>query len=218
MWQAILPAVIGAGAGIWGAKKAGDANQDALEQAWKMYQQGRTDLAPWRETGESALKELWSRMEAGPGEFKESPGYQFRVGEGEKAIERSAAARGNVLSGATMKGLTRFGQDYATQDYDNFLRRYYDTLNPYQNLSNTGQSSAAQSATQAGNMGQNFLAAGRDKGAQYINMANAVIGNTRGGIKDYLYFKQLNQQPQGGGASNWLGYTGGGYAGNKGVR
>jgi hypothetical protein len=219
MWQAITPSVISGVAGIVGSKMAGDATGKGAELAEKMYKQGRADLKPWRKTGEAAIEALWGKIQAGPGEFTESPGYQFRLKEGQKAIERSAAARGNILSGATLKGLTRYGQDYATSDYDNFLRRYYDTLTPYERVSGSGQSAAAMQAGNAMSMGQNYLTAGRDQGAQYINMANAITGNLRSGIKDYLYFNQT-QKPQGTPPTvkNWLGYSGGGYAGNRGIR
>jgi hypothetical protein len=217
MWTVAIPSIISGLTGVAGSKLAGDKISEGAESAYKMYQQGREDLAPWREVGEKALQALWGKVQAGPGEFKESPGYKFRLAEGEKAIERSAAARGNMLSGATLKGLTRHGQEYATSDFDNFLRRYYDSLNPYQDLSRSGQSSAAMQARQGMEMGQNYLAAGRDQGAQYINMANALTGNLRSGVKDYLYFNQQNQEPPSP-RMNWLGYSGGGYAGNRGIR
>ena len=45
------------------------------------------------------------------------PGYQFRFNEGMKALERSAAAHGNLQSGATLKALTRYSQDYASNEF-----------------------------------------------------------------------------------------------------
>lgn len=61
-----------------------------------------------------------------PGNFSRfftSPDYQFRLSEGAKAIERSAAARGGLFSGAAGKALTRFGQDTASQEYGNYFER-----------------------------------------------------------------------------------------------
>lgn len=57
--------------------------------------------------------------------FTKTPGYDFRLGEGVKAIEGSAAARGGLYSGATLKRLTEFGQDYATSEYTNHLRNLF---------------------------------------------------------------------------------------------
>jgi hypothetical protein len=74
-------------------------------------------------------------------EFEADPGYQFRLSEGQKALERSAAARGNVLGAATQKNLTRFGQNLASDEFERFdarrardygteLGRAYQTLQP----------------------------------------------------------------------------------------
>jgi hypothetical protein len=52
------------------------------------------------------------------------PGYGFRFAEGMKGLERSAAARGGLLSGATLKGITRYGQDMGSQEYQNAFNRY----------------------------------------------------------------------------------------------
>ena len=49
--------------------------------------------------------------------LEQSPGYQFRLNEGMKALQRSAAARGTLLTGGTLKGLERYAQDYASNEY-----------------------------------------------------------------------------------------------------
>lgn len=56
--------------------------------------------------------------------FQEEPGYQFRQAEGQRAIESGAAARGNMLSGATQKALARYGQGLASQEYGQAYNRY----------------------------------------------------------------------------------------------
>ncbi|MGE0830825.1 MAG: hypothetical protein AB7O04_15935 [Hyphomonadaceae bacterium] len=47
----------------------------------------------------------------------EDPSYAFRLSEGQKAVERSAAAKGQFFSGALGKGLTRYGQDFASTEF-----------------------------------------------------------------------------------------------------
>ena len=51
------------------------------------------------------------------------PGYQFRLSEGLKALDRQAAARGGLISGAALKGAQRYGQDYASGEYQNAYNR-----------------------------------------------------------------------------------------------
>lgn len=118
-------------------------------------------LDPWYAAGTDALGKLQSKIDAGPGEFTESPGYQFRMKEGQKAIERGAAARGGVLSGAALKGGLRYNQDFAANEYDNFLRRHYESMAPLERMSNQGMQAGIrkgefglQSAQQYATLGQ----------------------------------------------------------------
>ncbi len=143
------PVVIAAGLGIAGAvgsaaigakaaKKAGRVEAEAAERtgelAYKQFQETRADLAPWRTIGASALTQYAQMLGvetpgAPPGEapdrsaFFKSPGYQFRLGEGVKAVERSAAARGTLQSGAAMKAVQRYGEGLAGQEYGSYMDR-----------------------------------------------------------------------------------------------
>lgn len=192
-------AVVGAAAGVYSANKAASAQKSASKTAsnteLEMFYKGREDTAPWREAGENALNTLVKKVKAGPGEYTESPGYEFRTAEGEKAIERSAAAKGGLFSGRTGKELTRFGQDYATADYQNFLDNYYKSLTPYQSLAGVGQTTASQNAANgnavAANIAGNTINAGNAAASGYINQANAVTGAANSGVNNYLLWKYL---------------------------
>ena len=50
-------------------------------------------------------------------EVEATPGYEFRLREGQRALENAAAAQGVTRTGGAMKDLMRFGQDYATGQY-----------------------------------------------------------------------------------------------------
>jgi hypothetical protein len=63
-------------------------------------------------------------------ELESSAGYQSRLAAGQQARDRSAAAQGSVLSGGTQKALSRYGQDYASNEYQNLFG---------QNLATRGQ-------------------------------------------------------------------------------
>lgn len=56
-------------------------------------------------------------------QFQESPGYQFAQDEAQRAIERSAAARGDIVSGRTLKELDERSQQIANQQYGSYLNR-----------------------------------------------------------------------------------------------
>jgi hypothetical protein len=120
--------------------------------------------------------------EFGMQQFQQDPGYAFRLSEGMKALERSAAARGGLVSGATMKGIQRFGQDLASQEYANAFNRYQiernAALNPLQSLAGMGQTTAqqiGQAGMMAGqNMGQTMMGAGAARASGYVGQANAL--------------------------------------------
>lgn len=196
-----IAAVTGGSAllGSRSASKASDAQvqsaQEANQTQLEMYYQSRADQMPWLQAGEKALGQLVPMIEAGPGKFESDPGYQFRLAEGEKALMRQASALGGVDSGRTRKALTRFGQDYGSNEYQNFLNRYYQKLAPYQSLAGVGQTTAGNVGGQAINTGQgiaaNQIAAGNARASGYINQANAFTGNLQGGLNAYGYLQGM---------------------------
>ncbi len=124
----------------------------------------------------------------GMADFEQDPGYAFRQSEGMKALERSAAARGGLLSGKTLKGIQRFGQDLASQEYQNAFNRYQvnraNQLNPLQSLMGAGQTSANVLTGAAGQAGQNQASnlynAGAARASGYVGSANALGGAISG--------------------------------------
>jgi hypothetical protein len=145
----------------------------------------------------------YATAEFGMDKFTADPGYAFRMSEGMKALERSAAARGGLLSGATLKGTQRYGQDLASQEYQNAFNRYQaeraGTLNPYQALAGTAQTSANTLTNAAGNLGQqlgsNIIGAGNAQAAGQIGQANAIVGGLGQGINFYQNQQLLNRLP-----------------------
>lgn len=163
------------------------------------------------------------------------PGYQARMNIGADVLQRSAAARGGVLTGGTAKALDTYGQDYASNEYNNVYNRAltgYDTnYNVFQqNQANQFNRLAAISGvgqTAAGNLanaGQNFansassnlLNTATNMGNAYQNAGNAnasgimgsgqAWGGALGGIGGNLSNLYMLQQLQnGGGAVNYTG-------------
>ena len=130
----------------------------------------------------------------------QDPGYAFRMAEGMKALERSAAARGGMLSGAALKGIQQYGQGLASQEYQNAFNRYQtaraNTLNPYQSLAGVAQSSANTLTGAAGQLGQsigsNIIGAGNAAAAGQIGTANAIASGVGQGINFYQGQQYIN--------------------------
>jgi hypothetical protein len=135
--------------------------------------------------------------------FTADPGYAFRMSEGMKGLERSAAARGGLLSGSALKGIQRYGQDLASQEYQNAFNRYQtartNTLNPFQSLAGVAQSSANTLTGAAGTLGQNIgsniIGAGNAMAAGQVGSANAIAQGVGQGINFYQGQQYLNRLP-----------------------
>ena len=122
-------------------------------------------------------------------DFQADPGYAFRMSEGLKALDRTAAARGGLLSGGALKGAERYGQDLGSQEYQNAFNRYQtnrsNLLNPLQSLAGQGQTTANTLGTAgqnyATNAGNAYMNAGNAAASGYIGSANA-WNNALGGV------------------------------------
>jgi hypothetical protein len=161
------------------------------------------DREQFRLTGGNAADPMFGKYataEYTPEMFAQGkdPGYQFRLEEGMKGLERSAAARGGLLSGGTLKGIQRYGQDMASQEYQNAFNRYQaeraGTLNPFQSLAGVGQSTSNALGTMgmnyANQAGEAYQGAANARASGYVGQANA-IGGTIGNLSNQYYQNQL---------------------------
>jgi hypothetical protein len=187
--------LIGAGAAKSAANTQAAAQQQANQLLAQQYQQQRADLQPYSAAGVNALSKFQGMADYTPfgtSQFQADPGYAFRLSEGQKALERSAAARGGLLSGGTGKRIAAYGQEAASQEYNNAFNRYQTEraakLAPYQSLINTGQASAAGQANAAGNYGvqagQGLTNIGGAQAAGTMGGANALAS----GLGQYLNY------------------------------
>lgn len=132
------------------ANISAQGTREALALQQRMYEEGVARQQPWLQAGQGALNQLvplaTNYQRFGMNQFQADPGYAFRLSEGMKALERSAAARGGLLGGATGKALQRYGQEMGAQEYMNAFNRYQTErnaqLNPLQSLAGIGQTSA----------------------------------------------------------------------------
>jgi hypothetical protein len=118
----------------------------------------------------------------------QDPGYGFRMKEGLKAVDAQAAARGGLISGAALKASQRFGQDMASQEYQNAFNRYQTsrqaTLGSYQGLQGVGMQAAGGLSNAAGGFGQtgfNSLANYGGTGERAIGTAGSQAIGAYGG-------------------------------------
>jgi len=238
---AILGAsALGTGASLYGASQAAKAQKSAANRAadtqTAMFERQVELQEPFRQAGLTAQNRLLdylalSEDKTAPGygkyardfsmaDYTADPGYGFRMSEGMKALERSAAARGGLLSGATLKGTQRFGQDLASQEYMNAFNRYQtnraNQLNPLQSLMGAGQTSTNVLTGAAGQTGQGVagaqMGAGAARASGYTGMANALTSGLSTGANLYMQqplyrlIDRLNAAPGAGATAGGLTY------------
>lgn len=183
---AVVGSVIGADATRSASNKAVDATDRATDEQRRQYDLYRQDQAPYRDIGYQSLDKLGELLGLSGDpksdqygslltpftgdDLANDPGYQFRLKQGQDLRENSAAARGGLFSGATGKAMEEYGQDFASNEFQNAWMRNKsekDTLfNRYSGLAGTGQT-ATQSV---GAAGQNFA---NQYGSNVIGGANA---------------------------------------------
>lgn len=207
--------------------------QAALAEQKRQFDITQGNIAPWLTAGKGGLAELSRLLGIGGGSgfadfgsllkgFSEKfqaptdvteqndPGYKFRLDQGMQALQNSAAARGSLLSGGTLRALNDYAQNYASNEYGNVYGRalgeYQQRYNIFQNqqaneynrlagISGTGQTAAGQlgqlgqaSSSNIANIllgsgaqiGRSLENAGAARASGYAGVANSVTGATGG--------------------------------------
>lgn len=219
-------AVIGAGSSLVSgamqadaSKKAAKAQSAAADKnaayAEKQNEKNTALLQPWMETGKAAMERIntgiangtFDVSKYGMDDLIKDPGYQFRLDAGIKALEGSAAARGKLVSGDQLKGLTNYAEASASQEFGNAFARTQAERDAAFNrdlaLSGNGQNAAgavvgANQATTGQVIGQTTQ--GANATAQgYLNTANAWTNAMTGvataantGIENYMTIPKAN--------------------------
>lgn len=189
-----------AAADIYGANKSADAMADAIEQATALQERqmrlAKQQFTPYAQAGTEALGQYQGNIGNQPtyqntlANLVNDPGYQFRLQQGQQTLENSAAARGNLLSGATLKDLTGYAQGMASQEgqaaYARDFNAFNNTQNQLANLMQQGYNASGQ-IVGSGQQGTNNLAnlalmGGQSQGNMYMGRANALadLGNSLG--------------------------------------
>jgi hypothetical protein len=195
-------ALIGGGMSARASKKASRAQQQAADQSAQLQREmfnRQVELnEPFRQAGITSQNELLRMLGLGGdansegygsigrqftmADLEMDPGYGFRLSEGMKALDRTAAARGGMMSGAALKAAGRFGQDMASQEYMNAFNRAQalknERIGALGGLYGAGQMATNQVTSAAGQYGVNagnmLMESGRARASGYIGSANAI--------------------------------------------
>jgi hypothetical protein len=181
-------AAIGGVATVVSGNKAANAQKDAanasISEQQREYNQTREDTATARNIGNGALTTLGSVYGIGAdgqpatsgaapdySKFYESPDYQFRLSEGQKAIDRSNSARGLLGSGANQKAQIGFAENTAAGGYNDWWSKLSGLAGIGQNATNT---TVAAGQNTANNISSAYTAAGNARASSYLNTGSAI--------------------------------------------
>jgi hypothetical protein len=202
-------AAVGAGAAIYAANKQAGAVKSAanssIQEQNNEYNQTRADQAPWRTTGASALNQIAKlygldtvddngNVVKGTGKadfssFTTAPDYTFNLQQGQDAIDRSAAARGGLLSGAAVKAGQTYASGLASQQFQNYVGNLEGVAGSGQAATNATQAAGTNMANQNSSA---LMSAGNARASAYGSIGQTV-GNTANGLaSNYLLYRYLN--------------------------
>ena len=174
------------------------ATAQVKELQERMYDESVDRSQPFYELGTSGVDALSGLVSGGDlqsrygmEQFQEDPGYQFRLQEGQKALDRAMAAQGKTLDAEYAKRLGEYNQGMASQEYGNAFDRYRaedtDMYNRLFNLANIGTGQAAQmqqaGQTMAGNVGNALSAFGQVEDAADIAKNQARSSMFKGAVQ-----------------------------------
>jgi hypothetical protein len=191
---------LGAGASLLGSSQQAGAAQDAANLQHSQFEETRQDYAPWRQAGSAAVGQQANLLGLNGADsqnnaftqFREDPGYQYTVNQAIQGVDRSAAARGLLNSGATIKAIQDRAANLADQGYSNYFNRLAGVAGTGQTATN---GTAQAGANAANNQGNALIAAGNARASGY----NGVASSLNQGLNNYF-------------AYNGAGNGGGGYA------
>ena len=192
-----------------GGNMAGDAANRAAEQNMQEASRSRAAASPWTSSGTSSLQKITNLLGLGElktdgtnnntygvdpanakglqtqalADFQTTPGYQFRMDEGSKALDRSAASRGLLRSGAQQKAITNFGQGIASEEYGNYLKSLFNLAGMGGQAVGGANSTSAGLVQGADNM---MTQGGIARGSGYAAGANALASGISSGVNNVI--------------------------------
>lgn len=199
LWGSVVESGSAALQAIYGNKEMGKAResintgyQQAADERNRQYAETQAYLKPYQDAAQPALTKLSEMGKSGYKFSSSDPSYQWRMEQGQKALERSAAARGNLMSGGHLKSLANYSQGLASTEYQNEYNRQMQ-------LANLGAKTASQQAGYSSNLGGQASQAAIDRGE-----ANAAVTMAK-----YLNWQEQDSRA----AGTWSSFFRGGYGG-----
>lgn len=193
------------------AQTSANAAESATQAQLQMFNTTQADYAPQVQLGQGAANMLGGIYGIGgvsgvPGSsaptsgspspnyaaFYNSPGYQFSLSQGQAAINKQAAASGNLYSSGTLAAQNNYAQGVASTQYNNYINQ----LTTMAGLGNTASAGVGAAATATGQgVASSLQNAGNASAAGILGSSNAfsnALGSVSNGIGNTLLLRGLN--------------------------
>lgn len=148
-------------------------------------------------------------------QFRNSTGYQFRLGEGLDAVNSAYAGIGGLQSGAAMRGIAEYGQNFASNEFGNYAGLLSGQQGAGLQAAGAQAGVGVNYANAASNINQNNAAALSNAAVARANNSNAMFGgiaNSFGNAFGNLaYQAPAYQAPSSGAAQNIINPVRGGF-------
>lgn len=240
-WQGLL----GAGLSYLGGKQAVDASSAAANAQLQgvresnallkaIYDDQKALQEPFRQNGLAAGNRLDTLLGIGGDKTSadygsaarnftsadflagQDPGYQWRISQGEKALQRAASAGAGIQSGKYLKDAMDYNQNQASQEYQNAYNRFQTNraavLNPLQSMYGSGQSAANTVTSAAGNYGNNasnnITSGANAQAAGIVGRGNAWNNAISQGLNTFSQNELMNRLMQPSAYGSYGGYGG----------
>lgn len=184
-----------------------DATARAQDQLLAAGQEGSEKYQPWVTAGTTALTDMAANKDYFQNQFTNkdlnsylAPGYEFRLGQGQKANMMASNATGGAVSGNALKSLQDYTQNFASGEYGNAFNQYqaqrtniYNQLSDIAKMGLTGATGQANAIIGTGTNVANLTSGlGNAQAASQIAQGNA-WANTAQGVSNAAAYYAMNQ-------------------------
>jgi hypothetical protein len=189
------------------ARTQADAAGRAQDQLYAAGQEAKEGYTPYTEAGKTALSDITGQLPYFQQQFTNkdlnnylAPGYEFRLGQGQRANLQASNVTGGAVSGNALRSLQDYTQNFASGEYSNAFNQFqaqrtniYNQLSDIAKIGLTGQQGTANAILGTGtNIASVTSGLGNAQAASQIGQANAIGGAVQGATNAASYYAMNN--------------------------
>ena len=205
----LVSGYMGSQAAKGAAQTQADAASRAQDQLLAAGQEAKQGYTPYTEAGKTALSDLSVNRPYFQQQFTNkdlnaylAPGYEFRLGQGQRANLQASNLTGGAVSGNAMRSLQDYTQNFASGEYKDAFNQFqaqrtniYNQLSDIAKMGLTAQQGSANAVLGTGtNIASITSGLGNAQAASQIAQGN-ILGNTAQGVGNAAAYYAMNQNP-----------------------